>query len=305
MTKQIYSRFIRVIKLGISSGFFCVTYARQSVGRLLGKQERGFRVVLYYHSVPAAHRHLFSRQMDTLVRLAAPVPAENENSRDPGKRYATVTFDDGFENFTDVALPELKARGIPSTIFVIVGALGKAFGPVGRSEPVMSLDQLSSLPTDLVTIGSHTLSHPFLPSLGQQEARHEIRHSRIALQALLKRPIHLFSFPFGGFNEQLIDLCKESGYEQVFTTLPLLALNGSEEFVTGRVRVDPTDWPLEFRLKVVGAYRWLPLAFALKKRLLASWVVKWITGPRPGYRSEGRESVIQEPAPCEASDSAR
>jgi peptidoglycan/xylan/chitin deacetylase (PgdA/CDA1 family) len=296
MTKQIYSRFIRVIKLGISSGFFCLTHAQQAVGRLLGKQAGGFCVVLYYHSVPAAHRRLFSRQMDTLVRLATPVPAAHENSLDPSKRYAAVTFDDGFENFTDVALPELKSRRIPSTIFVIVDALSKAFGPVGRSERVMSVDQLSSLPRDLVTIGSHTLGHPFLPSLSQQEARHEITQSRTALETLLKRPIRLFSFPFGGFNKQLIDLCKESGYQRVFTTLPLPAPSGSEEFVTGRVRVDPTDWPLEFRLKLVGAYRWLPLAFALKRRLLDFEVVKWITGPRPADRSEGRESVIQEPS---------
>ncbi len=38
----------------------------------------------------------------------------------------------------------------------------------------------------------------------------------------------------------------------------------------GRVRVDPTDWPLEFHLKLMGAYRWLPMAIALKRRLLAT-----------------------------------
>jgi hypothetical protein len=41
-----------------------------------------------------------------------------------------------------------------------------------------------------------------------------------------------------------------------------------DEFVTGRIDVQPTDWQIEFRLKVLGAYRWLPHAFAVKRALL-------------------------------------
>jgi hypothetical protein len=43
------------------------------------------------------------------------------------------------------------------------------------------------------------------------------------------------------------------------------------EFVLGRISVEPTDWALEFRLKLLGAYRWLPQAIALKRKLKAYW----------------------------------
>jgi hypothetical protein len=51
--------------------------------------------------------------------------------------------------------------------------------------------------------------------------------------------------------------------------LPVLAFLEPKEFVTGRVGVSPTDWPMEFRLKLAGAYRWLPYAFAWKRRILS------------------------------------
>ena len=83
----------------------------------------------------------------------------------------------------------------------------------------------------------------------------------------MSREIRLFSFPYGAENDRLVDLCREAGYERVFTILPRLALLDPQEYVTGRVVVDPTDWPLEFRLKLLGAYRWLPRAFAWKRKL--------------------------------------
>jgi hypothetical protein len=54
----------------------------------------------------------------------------------------------------------------------------------------------------------------------------------------------------------------------VFTALPQWKISNASEFVTGRVRVDPTDWRLEFRLKLLGAYRWLPMAVEMKRRIL-------------------------------------
>ncbi|HEV2395325.1 MAG TPA: hypothetical protein VGS27_00100, partial [Candidatus Sulfotelmatobacter sp.] len=73
-----------------------------------------------------------------------------------------------------------------------------------------------------------------------------------------------------GFNQRLLDICRATGYRRVFTILPRLAFSSPQEFATGRVAVDPTDWPLEFRLKLLGAYQWLPYGISAKRKL-ASW----------------------------------
>jgi peptidoglycan/xylan/chitin deacetylase (PgdA/CDA1 family) len=285
----------RVTKLGVSLSFLAVSLAKDSLLRLCGRKQKGSCVILYYHSIPPDQRRRFASQLDVILRRATSVALSEWVTLQPGIRYVGITFDDGFANFAEIALPELIKRKMPSTVFVIADALGKAFGPPGQSERVMSSDQLKDLPTDFVTIGSHTCSHPFLPSLSEEDARREISGSRKQIEGILNRAVQLFSFPFGGFNETLIQMCQEAGYERVFTTLPILAFEHSEEFATGRVRVDPTDWPLEFRLKLAGAYRWLPRAFALKRRLLENSITRWILRRELAVdASSGRRSIIQE-----------
>jgi peptidoglycan/xylan/chitin deacetylase (PgdA/CDA1 family) len=208
----------------------------------------------------------------------------------PGTRYVGITFDDGFENLISVALPELQRRNIPSTVFIILDALGNEFGTPELLEKVMSADQLRSIPQDLVTLGSHTLTHPFLPSLRAEEALEELVESRLQLEKILNRSVTLFSFPFGGFTGELVQLSRQAGYARVFTTLPRLAFTGGEQFAVGRIRADTTDWPLEFRLKIAGAYHWLPWAFAFKRTFLDNKFVALALGT--GRKSKtGRQQI--------------
>lgn len=263
----------RIIKFGISLLVFAASAIRGLWTRRLGEAQKATCVVLYYHSVIPGQRPAFASQLDLLVRFAEPIDLNGNLNLTSKSRYVGITFDDGFENFSEVAVPELKTRGIPATIFVISSAIGKSFGEPGSLEKTMSLERLRGLPSELVTIGSHTSTHPFLPAISREAARQELVNSRLDLERMLNREVTMFSFPFGGFTEDLVVLAREAGYKRVFTTLPNLAFTSPDEFAVGRVRVDPTDWPLEYRLKLAGAYRWLPWAFALKRRLYSNRIL--------------------------------
>jgi peptidoglycan/xylan/chitin deacetylase (PgdA/CDA1 family) len=284
----------RIVKLGVSLGVFLGTSVGDLVLRLFGEKSPGRCVILYYHSIPPEQRNQFIHQLETIQRWAQPVDVGEKLVLKPGGRYVGVTFDDAFENYSTVALPELLKRKIPSTVFVITNAIGKTFGPIGRPELVMTEAQVRALPAEFVRIGSHSQTHPYLPTLPQEEARAEIAVSRLQLEEKFGRGGALFSFPFGGFNEELVRACREAGYKRVFSTLPYFALENPDEFIVGRVRVDPTDWPLEFRLKLLGAYRWLPLAFSLKRRVLGTALARIVLGKdRATATGSGRLSVIQ------------
>jgi peptidoglycan/xylan/chitin deacetylase (PgdA/CDA1 family) len=263
----------RIVKCAISLGVAAYTTARDFLLRACGIKPKSYCVILNYHSIPSDERHKFARQMDAVLRHSTPVEIQTEALPAAGARYVGITFDDGFENFISVALPELQRRNIPSTVFIILDALGNEFGTPELLERVMSADQLRRIPQDIVTLGSHTLTHPFLPSLKREEAVKELLESRLQLERILSRSVTLFSFPFGGFTDELIQLSRQAGYARVFTTLPRLAFTDAEQFAVGRIRADTTDWPLEFRLKIAGAYRWLPWAFAVKRRLLNNKLV--------------------------------
>lgn len=265
----------RVVSLFVSAAFYVLSCCWRLVLFLCGRRPGATCVVLYYHGVKDSERSAFASQIDTVTRLTNPIRIDRVASLVPGKRYCGITFDDGFENTLRNAVPELAKKGVPSTIFVPGDLLGQfaSWWPQAtpeHCERLASAEQLRGIPAELVSIGSHTLTHPRLSLLNGAEACREIVQSRIKLEQVLGRQVTTFSFPFGEFNEELVGFCRDAGYERVFTTLPMMAFISPEEFAIGRVSAEPTDWPLEFRLKLLGAYRWLPLAYRLKRVMFSS-----------------------------------
>jgi len=189
-----------------------------------------------------------------------------------GRRYSIVTADDGWKSFADNALPELQRRNIPVTIFAISARLGQSVDGI-TFDRLLTADELRALDAKFVTIGSHTATHAMMSTLEDPDAMRELRESHDHLAAVLGRAVTMFCFPYGEYRHSQIPLCREAGYSRVFTCDAEVA--NLSEFVLGRVRVDPTDWPLEFHLKLMGAYRWLPKALTLKRRILAT-----LRGPR-------------------------
>jgi len=240
---------------------------------LLGRKAPARGVVLAYHSVLPKERELFAQQMDKLLQKATPVRADAALLPTNTGRFVAVTFDDGLESILENALPELRKRSIPATLFIVTDMLGRGRdwehlgGEDTRAEMVMTREQLCALPLDLIDIGSHSMSHPLLPKVSPEKMREEMLGSKLKLEQMLNRKVKLFSFPYGGFNQAVIDECKSAGYERAFTALPVFAYSTPGEFETGRVSTHPTDWPLEYRMKLLGAYRWLPHAFQMKKRI--------------------------------------
>jgi peptidoglycan/xylan/chitin deacetylase (PgdA/CDA1 family) len=267
----------RLIKLGVSCLVCAFDFLNNAACRAFGFQRQGSCVVLYYHEVTARWRSAFAKQMDIMLGYCRPIRLDAPPTGRIEGRYVAVTFDDGFCSVVENALPELEKRSIPSTLFVVAGAMGKQRNWASRAgldtslnEQVLSARQLSEL-SSLITIGSHSLTHPFLPAVTESVARLEIAESRRILESVLNREIAFFSFPYGGFTSELLQWCAEAGYVRVFTTQPFCAFGDNSEFATGRVPVSPDDSELEFRLKILGAYRWLPYAVALKTRLRRSY----------------------------------
>lgn len=270
------SNLNRFVKLIISVVFFIFDSTYVGISRVWRSRRKSSCVVLYYHALPATQLSRFGRQMDLLLRWAQPIPASYSAPFEPGRRYAGVTFDDGFVSVVKNAVPELRKRGIPCTVFIISDRLGKVpswadeYSDGGGPERFITLEELVKIPSDLVEIGSHTMTHPKLTAITLKDAGRELAESRRQLEEWLGIEVSLFSFPFGDFNQNLVGLCREAGYRRVFTTLPTRALLCLDEYVTGRVPVEPSDWDIEFLLKLFGAYRWLPHAITLKRAIRSS-----------------------------------
>jgi GT2 family glycosyltransferase/peptidoglycan/xylan/chitin deacetylase (PgdA/CDA1 family) len=248
------------VKITISAVYYFLTVAYRAICRLFGIQPRRRLTILYYHGIRSDFLYEFRRQMETLSRSTSIVTADYQGSL-PSNSVA-ITFDDAFVSVIENALPELIVRSFPCTIFVPVDFLGQP--PRWETEDandtfqetIMTRAQLISQ-TEFVTLGSHGKSHARLSRIDPNSARVEIEGSRRLLQEITGGTVRLISMPFGDFDRSTIEACRLAGYDHVYTSTPENVDPSKPKVVRGRVRVDPWDGPIEFFLKVNGAYEWL------------------------------------------------
>lgn len=217
--------------------------------------------ILMYHRVgqpedPAARGlfvspEVFERQMEFLkshnyrvLPLSEIVERTKRGERLPTNTVA-ITFDDGYlDNFT-YAFPVLKKMEFPATIFMITDNIGR--------ENWLSEEDLRILADSGVTIGSHTLSHAFLPPLAAAEADKEISESKTKLEAVLGRPVTLFSYPAGGVTKEVEEMVIAAGYEGAVTTN--YKSTGRDPYWLQRVKVSDAHGNLfNFWAKTSGFY---------------------------------------------------
>ncbi len=80
-----------------------------------------------------------------------------------------------------------------------------------RSTRALTREELRTLAdSDLVAIGSHTRTHPFLPDLDETAQREEIGGARDVLEAVIDRAVPSMSYPFGGFDRVTLTLAQQS-----------------------------------------------------------------------------------------------
>lgn len=259
------------------------------------KRKRIYRVVVYYHSIPYDEIDRFKEQLRILNKITTPIPLEYDGPFDSKKRYSIVTFDDAFKSVISNGIPELVRYKIPCTIFIPAGQLDKKpewlKNPSHKDkyEMVSSVEELLSIPRGVVTFGSHTVNHRDLRQLGYEEACTEIKESKKMLELKLEREIRYFSFPYGSFDSTLAEYCYEVGYSQVFSIAPESPVEPLRKSVKGRIKVDPSDWRIEFVLKILGGYGWRAISASVRKKLR---VLTGESEPSSGY-SEDRSASVQ------------
>jgi len=243
---------------------------------IVKKKLPGTFVVLCYHEIVPEHPEKFANQVKEVIRITKPVNADYKEPLQRGKHYVAITFDDGFQCLLENAFPELYRYRIPFTVFIPTAFIGQSPGWItdeknkNRNEFVMTSEQIKTIQENLVTVGSHCVTHPHLTLMKESEVRKELIESRNNLKDIWSSEIKLLAFPYGEYNEKILEWAKQAGYKRVFSGLPTAPFSKKDGFLSGRIDVSPDDWLIEFRLKLMGAYTWLPLAVTLKSKLRKS-----------------------------------
>lgn len=211
--------------------------------------------VLVYHAVlpdPARREALslssFSRQMEYLRgahRQVLPLEALLSKRRPAQEVY--LTFDDGVISFYESAWPVLKQYRYPACVFVIAERIGMP--------GYMDKEQLKELTeSGLVTVGSHTMKHRYLPELDQKEMEDEVAASKSRIEEAVCRYVNFLAYPWGGFDERVKEAVKKAGYLAAFTTNQGFRGRGSsmDLFAVKRMTIAENETGLGFAAKSSG-----------------------------------------------------
>lgn len=141
-------------------------------------------------------------------------------SSDP--RQVAIHFDDGWKSAL-LALPVLERLGLKATFWIIAEK--------GIGWPHMDWDEVVALSrSPLFDVQSHSMTHPWkdgetlldwqagrVPGKGRSDIQREIADSRRQLEERLGLPVQYFAWPRGLYNEALITMAREAGYQALYT----------------------------------------------------------------------------------------
>ncbi|HEV8688446.1 MAG TPA: polysaccharide deacetylase family protein [Gaiellaceae bacterium] len=157
------------------------------------------------------------------------------------RRPVVLSFDDGYRSHYTNALPVLRARGWPGVLNLKVKNLEQPWGPLPK--------HVRALLAAGWELDAHTITHPDLTTLDDDDLRREVAGSR---QILLRRfdvPVDFFCYPSGRYDARVVAAVRAAGYLGATTTRYGLAA-GSEPYTLKRVRVNGSDTIGGFALKV-------------------------------------------------------
>lgn len=123
------------------------------------------------------------------------------------------TFDDMFSDAYENAIPILRKRGLPYTVFISTGLLD--------TNGYISSAQLQELSKDpLCTIGAHSQSHLIMRALPKEEIVNET--DKHCIENLIGHKIELFAYPYGSYyacNKKVREIVSRAGYRYAFSTV--------------------------------------------------------------------------------------
>lgn len=177
----------------------------------------------------------------------------------PNKRYIILTVDDGYQDNYQLLLPLLEKYQFKAVVYVVTGESFNRWDVEVPSNPekrvdLMSPQQVKALhDSGWVEIGGHTLTHPRLSQLTDEQQR-EIEDNKQQLESLIGEPLYSFAYPYGDHNQTSKQLAEQAGYHfAVATNSGPLAMH-EDRYQIRRIAIFPRTDVFGLWRKVKGNY---------------------------------------------------
>ena len=146
-----------------------------------------------------------------------------------------ISVDDGYVDDVRTILPTLERYHMVATFFVITGRM---------SEPgFLDAGQIRQLDQAGMDVGDHTSHHVDLRQLAGSDLEQETAGSRRVLQSVLGHPVYFFAYPFGAFDDTVLQAIHRAGFTMAYTTQGGTTESTSAPLTMPRIHVGRDETP--------------------------------------------------------------
>lgn len=182
-----------------------------------------------------------------------------------------ITFDDGYLDTFENALPVLSKMGMKAVIFVMGNRKLKSaiWDELDERDvcPLMTDEHIRAAKQMDFEIGSHSLNHDVLSSLPEHEVVYSVNKSKKEIESILEEPIQTFAYPYGKLDKRVEEIVSNSGFLYacgVYTGSPKF---GETTLDFRRIAINQHTGSLHFLLKLLTPYQYVEwLYYIIKKR---------------------------------------
>jgi peptidoglycan/xylan/chitin deacetylase (PgdA/CDA1 family) len=168
-----------------------------------------------------------------------------------------ITFDDGYQNNLDNALPILRKHDFTATCYAVSSMIGGTNSwdhSLVAEKPLMALADWQAWRDSGMDIGSHSRTHADLCKLSVDEARDQIAGSKQELEDRLNCEVRHFCYPYGRFDEMHRSLIQQAGYHTATTTRRGRVTPSDDLYTLRRVLIARATNFIHFILKLATTY---------------------------------------------------
>ncbi len=128
-----------------------------------------------------------------------------------------ISFDDTHLEHYTLALPVLEQYKFKAVFFVMTVCIDK--------KGFLSSDQIADLSKRGHVIGVHTWDHPNMTKLSMTKWVTQVDKPKKRLESIIGKPVTCFAFPYGAWNEQVLQKLQERGFNTAFQLQGKLSSN--------------------------------------------------------------------------------